>query len=37
MSSSSTKQKIDTLQGWIQFMKGDKVRKNKIKKRKNKK
>ena len=36
MSSSSTKQKIDTLQGWIQFMKGDKVRKTKLKKRKNK-
>ena len=35
MSSSSTKQKIDTLQGWIQFMKGDKVRKGKLKKTKN--
>ena len=36
MSSSSTKQKIETLQSWIQFMKGDKVRKSKLKKRRNK-
>ena len=36
MSSSSTKQKLETLQGWIQFMKGEKVRKSKLKKRRNK-
>ena len=36
MSVTSTKQRLETLQAWIQFMKGDKVRKTKLKKRRNK-
>jgi len=35
MSVTSTKQKIETLKGWIQFMKRGKVDKSKSKKRKN--
>jgi len=35
MSVTSTKQKLETLQAWVQFMKGDKIRKSKSKKRKN--
>ena len=36
MSSSSTKQKLETLKGWTQFIKRGKVDKSKNKKRKRK-